>query len=70
MLGRAGAAGLMADACSSYIADLPGGRRCDSQSGPPLKKTYLAATPQSEIPPALLCDPQHMHSGENYKEER
>ena len=41
-----------------------------SLPGSHLKNPYSAALPRSEIPPVLLCDSQHMHSGENYKEER
>lgn len=35
-----------------------------------LKSPNSAALPRSEIPWVLLCDTQHMQSGEDYKEER
>lgn len=41
----------------------------ESLPGSHMRNLYSAALPRSEIPPVFLCDTQHMHSGENYKEE-
>lgn len=61
--------------CSPFcLAFWPPGRQKQeifkSLPGSRLKNPYSAALPRSEIPPVLLRDTQHMHSGENYKEER